>query len=47
MNFVAVEAPTPRVPTAREALELLNTALRIVVGEGLQVISDHLVEALA
>jgi len=48
MNFVSVEAPAASVALARQALELLNTALWIIAsGQDLQVIADELIEALA
>jgi hypothetical protein len=48
MNFIAVEAPSPGVAGAREALEFFDTPFRIVSsGYGLQVVADELIEALA
>jgi len=48
MNLVAIEAPATRVSLPGEALELLDATLRVVsASHGLQVVADHLVEALA
>jgi hypothetical protein len=47
MDFVAIETPASRVPAAGETLELLDAALRIVVGDGLKIVPNQLVEALA
>jgi|CZKJ01.1.fsa_nt_gi hypothetical protein len=48
MNFVSVEAPAAGVAFAGEALELIDAALGVVsAGDGLQVVADQLVEALA
>ena len=48
MNLVAVEAPAARVTLTREPLELLDAALGIVpASDGLQVVANHLIEALA
>src|SRR5437899_5949165 len=48
MNLVTLEAPAARVSLTGEALELLDATLRVVsASHGLQVVADHLVEALA
>ena len=47
MDFVAIEMPASRVPPAGETLEFLDAALRIVVGDGLKIVPNQLVEALA
>ncbi len=48
MNLVAIEAPAAGVALSGEALELLNAPLGVVSASyGLQVVADHLVEALA
>src|ERR1700758_5029392 len=48
MNLIAIEAPATRVSLSGEALELLDAALRVVsASHGLQIVADHLVEALA
>jgi len=48
MDLVAIEPPTLRVPRPREALELGDAALRMVVAsQGVQVIADELVETLS
>jgi hypothetical protein len=48
MNLVAIEAPATGVAAAREAFELLNTALRVVTArEPLQVIANQLIKTLA
>jgi len=47
MDFITIEAPASRVSAPGESLELLNAALRIVVGNSLQIIPDQLVEALS
>jgi len=48
MSLVAIETPTVRVASARQALKFLDPALGIVTASQLlQVVSDELVEALA
>jgi hypothetical protein len=48
MDFIAIEAPASRVTTARELAEFRDAALGIVApGYFLEVIADHLIEALA
>jgi hypothetical protein len=48
VDFFAVEAPAAGVAGSGKALELVNAAFRIVAaGDGLQIIANHLVEALA
>jgi hypothetical protein len=47
MNFIAIESPAARVAAAGEALELLDAALRIVIGKRLEIIADQLIKALA
>ena len=48
MNLVSIEAPAARVAAAREALELLDAALRIVaVSQLLLGVAHQLIETLA
>jgi hypothetical protein len=48
MNFFAIEAPATGIAFAGEAIELLDAALGVVsAGEGLEIVADELVEALA
>jgi hypothetical protein len=48
MNFVAIEAPATGIAFAGEAIELLDAAFGVVsAGEGLEIVADELVEALA
>src|SRR5271157_504039 len=45
MNLVPVEAPTARAAPARQALELLDTLLRIAAAQALQIVADELIKA--
>lgn len=48
MDFFAVEAPAAGVAASGKALEFFDAALGIIsAGDSLQVVADHLIEALA
>ncbi len=47
VNLVAIEAPSAGVALAREPVEFVNTAFRIVPASNrLQVVTNHLIETL-
>lgn len=48
MNLISVKSPASGVAAARESLELLNAAFRIVATRDvLQIVTNHLIETLA